>query len=217
MKLYKTLDNINLMEMYYQAKKNHNNSMARRSFVAQKGTKEYDNILRQFTKGYEFKNNGINNSINEEKKSESDSEESSHEENISDNDSINDSVDMKPINNLDVKNLLTNYLPRNNNNIIINNNININININNNSSRILNEDNTKISSDNILKNNISNKNNNNISNIKKYYDSFIYNDACNEINVKNGNDIVLELDDKNQDIMDENIDSYNLEKKIKTL
>ena len=215
--IYKTLDNINLMEMYYQSKKNYSNSIARRSFVAEKGTKEYENLLRQFSKGAALKN------IKEREKSESKSEESEEsdesegEENISDSNSANNSVDMKPINNLDRKNLLTYYLHKNtNNNIIINNNININININSNSSNILNEDNSKISSkDNKLKNSISNINNNNLSNLKKFYDTFICNNSSKEINFINDKDIVLDFEEKiNQESMDENIDSDNLEKKI---
>ena len=207
------------MEMYYQSKKNYSNSMARRSFVAEKGTKEYENLLRRFSRGDALKN------VKEEEKSESESEESESEgseesdgeENISDSDSANNSVDMKPINNLDKKNLLTYYLNRNtNNNIIINNSININININNNSSNILNENNTKISSkDNKLKNSISKINNNNLSRLKKICDTFAYSDGPKEINVINDNDIVLDFEEKiDQESMEENIDSDNLEKKI---
>ena len=215
--IYKTLDNINLMEMYYQSKKNYSNSVARRSFVAEKGTKEYENLLRRFSKGDALKK------IKEEEKNESKSEESEEsddsegEENISDSDSANNSVDMKPVKNLDRKNLLTYYLHKNtNNNIIINNNININININNNSSNILNEDNSKISSkDNKLKNSISNINNNNLSSLKKFYDTFIANDGSKEINVINDKDIVLDFEEKiDQESMEENIDRDNLEKKI---
>ena len=208
--IYKTIDNANLMEIYYKSKKNLNNSMIQREFCSKNSNNFYENIIKHFCKNNALKNIIFNKVIKNE---DSNLEKSIHEENISENDSI----DLKPINNLNTKNLLTNYLNKNINNIIINNNININININNNSNAILNEEtinNTKITAKEYNFKNVSIINNIN-NNSKKNDNSLINNDNNNEININNGNDIILEFEEKkDKEIEGENIDNNNLEKKI---
>ena len=184
-----SINNINLMEVYYKSKKNFNNSLIQRSLALKTGNSPYDDILRQFVRGNTFKNL-IHKVINKEKEESKDVEDSiTIEENVKT--SKNDTDGIKPVHNLCIKNLITSYT---------NNNINLN---ENNSNRNLYDD----TINNIINSSkeIKNKNNKNLKNNKireGSKNSLLFDDNKNEINLNNN--IILEFEGK---INDEN--SYN--------
>ena len=194
-----SINNINLMELYYKSKKNFNNSLIQRSFAIKKENNPYENILRQFARGNTFKNlvQKVINKENEKEKEESKNAEESitMEENVKS--SINDADGIKPVHNLIIKNLITNYT---NNNIIL---------VNENSCRNFNDD----SINNIINSSkeYKNKNNKNLKNIKIREGSkniLLYDDNKNEINLNKN--IILEFEDKKN-----NENSYEKENNIK--
>ena len=53
--IFQSINNINLMEVYYKTKKNFNNSLVQRA-LSKKKQNDYKSILKQFAKGNIFKN-----------------------------------------------------------------------------------------------------------------------------------------------------------------
>lgn len=102
-----TIDNINLMEVYYKSKQNFNTSLIQRSYT-KKGNKEYENILKEFVKGDLIKKKFIKKDMQSIKE-----ESISFEENIKS--SENDKEEIQTIKNLNDRNLLKSYIQNNQN------------------------------------------------------------------------------------------------------
>ena len=103
--ILRSINNINLMEVYYKSKKNYNNFLIQRGFSlynSEKGKKEYKSILKKFTKGKTLKNFIFKNIKKDEEQ-----QQNKNEENIETTE--NNTDDIKTIKNINMKNALRNY------------------------------------------------------------------------------------------------------------
>ena len=135
-----TIDNINLMEVYYKTKKNFNNSITQRNLGQKQEKNEYENILKKFARGESFKNLFFKKNIikeNEKVDIEDEKEEIQNKEEDSENKEENvetskSEAEEKNIKSICTKICLTSYIENNNINENSNRNLNENIiNINN--------------------------------------------------------------------------------------
>ena len=161
--IYQSINNINLMEIYYKSKKNNNNALIQRSLTLydpQKGKNNYKNVLNKFFKGDNFKrlifkksNKNIeeeNIDFNENDIDENKKNNDSNFKNMSRNYYKNDINEITNHNlNLEKTNSKNYQTDSNNNNIICNNNdINNNTNIFNNRKKPQYNENVKLKNDN---------------------------------------------------------------------
>ena len=185
-----SIDNINLMEIYYKSKKNYNNSLIQRNLGQQKEKNEYGNILKKFARGESLKNLLFKNINKENKESEKEDIEN-NEENV---ETSKTDYEDKNINSINVKVFLTSYIENN---------------INQNSNRKLNEEiiNKEKSQINIT-NNIHN--NNSIKNVSelecKENESYSKNNIKEKKDSNDINEIKQNLEEENSN--KENSDKY---------
>ena len=198
--IFQSINNINLMEVYYKTKKNFNNSLVQRA-LSKKKQNDYKSILKQFAKGNIFKNWILKN--DKEPETTEKKESLTDEENIKS--SENYTEDIKSIKNLNIKIILDSYIR--NSNRIKNRNDNSNNNdiydesINNtmkstsrkyykNGHNFLSNINNKI----ISKNSINKENGRIDEENEGRNNSLINNDDNNEININNN--IILDFGGK---------------------
>ena len=200
--IYKSINNINLMEIYHKSKKNNNNSLIQRGFDSKKEKKEeYKNILKKFFDGEGVKKFIFQKSI---VKNEEDIEFSE-----------SDTYDNKIVNSINIKNISRNYFNNNKELKENNNNLNlesINIRINNNNDTIISNNNND-NDINIITN--FKKQKRYLKNIEKLqYNTSLKPNNDNDNDNDNEMDVKKTFEGKNNEKFEENNNIKNQQNKI---